>query len=98
MVAEMSHLGAEESPPIRFSYGGTIANSMDSHRLLDWVLKEHGPEVQGRVVEHLSRKYFEQERCIGDHRVLVEAAEEAGSCVHPYTKYSVASDPTPLTW
>lgn len=79
MVAMMQQLGEKESPPIRFSYGGDIADTLDSHRLLDWALETYGADVQARVVEALSTRYFERELSVGDHTVLVDAAREGGA-------------------
>eukprot|EP00472_Partenskyella_glossopodia_P005649 CAMPEP_0197529318 /NCGR_PEP_ID=MMETSP1318-20131121/28033_1 /TAXON_ID=552666 /ORGANISM="Partenskyella glossopodia, Strain RCC365" /LENGTH=136 /DNA_ID=CAMNT_0043084745 /DNA_START=328 /DNA_END=738 /DNA_ORIENTATION=- len=60
---------------IKFSYGGKIGNTMNSHRLINFA-KQHGK--QDEVMEILMSYYFEQERDISDNKVLAEAASKAG--------------------
>jgi predicted DsbA family dithiol-disulfide isomerase len=52
-------------------------NTLDAHRLLYWAL-QHGHEVQNKVADLLFRANFTEGRNVGDHRVLVEIAREAG--------------------
>mmetsp|Transcript_3885 Transcript_3885/g.9143 ORF Transcript_3885/g.9143 Transcript_3885/m.9143 type:complete len:146 (+) Transcript_3885:2-439(+) len=72
----MKALGEAESPPIHFSFDGLIANTENSHRMLEWVLDRHGASVQQQVVEALSRRYFTEAQNLGDLTVLVDAAAE----------------------
>ena len=74
--AELAMLGHAEDPPIQFAFDGLIANTTASHALLDWALESAGRGAQARVVESLSRMYFEEERSIGSDAVLAEAATE----------------------
>ncbi|KAJ1741531.1 hypothetical protein LPJ78_003675 [Coemansia sp. RSA 989] len=72
----LAETGKEEG--IEFSFGGKMSNTLDSHRLIDYA-KLHGLEgTQHKVIQSLFRRYFEQEQDIGDHSVLLDAAEEAG--------------------
>ena len=73
MVPYMQSVG--EPLGIKFSYGGLIANTLDSHRLIYWS-KQFGKQDQ--VVEELFKDYFERERNIGDNQVLADAAGRAG--------------------
>ncbi len=50
-------------------------NTFDSHRLIRW---SASAGCQNEVVDILFRRYFEDGEDIGDRRVLVAAAEEAG--------------------
>ncbi|MEQ1944573.1 DsbA family oxidoreductase [Mesorhizobium sp. VNQ89] len=52
-------------------------NTLDAHRVIRWA-GATGPEAQNKLVRQLFRLYFEEERNIGDHAVLVEAAEACG--------------------
>lgn len=73
MVPYMKSVGEPEG--ISFSYGGVIANTLDSHRLIHWS-RQFG--CQNQVVEELFKDYFEREQNIGDASVLAAAAERAG--------------------
>ena len=44
----MSALGVEEG--IAFKFGGTIANTLDAHRLVQWVQSRYGPAEAGKVI------------------------------------------------
>lgn len=74
MIPYMKKVG--EGVGINFSYGGNIANTMDSHRLLEWVAGDVAK--QDKLVESLFQLYFEKEGDIGDHASLTAAAVEAG--------------------
>ncbi|CDH54583.1 dsba oxidoreductase [Lichtheimia corymbifera JMRC:FSU:9682] len=73
MVPYIKSVGEPEG--ISFSYGGVMANTLDSHRLIHWS-RQFG--CQNQVVEELFRDYFEREQNIGDASVLAAAAERAG--------------------
>ncbi|KAI9499635.1 thioredoxin-like protein [Zychaea mexicana] len=73
MVPYMQSVGAPEG--IKFSYGGVMANTLDSHRLIYWS-KQFGK--QSELVEELFKDYFERERNIGDNHVLAAAAGRVG--------------------
>ncbi|KAJ2847568.1 hypothetical protein IWW36_003793 [Coemansia brasiliensis] len=73
----LAESGKEEG--IEFSFGGKMSNTLDSHRLIDYAkLHGHDETTQHKVIQSLFRRYFEQEQDIGDHDVLLDAAEEAG--------------------
>ncbi|KAG2225840.1 hypothetical protein INT45_007084 [Circinella minor] len=73
IVANMKNVGEEEQ--IAFSYGGVMANTLDSHRLISWSKQF---DKQNEVVEELFKDYFERERNIGDTQVLADAAGRVG--------------------
>lgn len=77
IIPHMQQVGKQHDPPIHFSYGGLISNTLDSHRLIEYAAGA-GAGKQDAVVEALFRRYFEQEANIGSHDVLVDAATEAG--------------------
>lgn len=75
MIPHMAQVG--QTVGINFSYGGLIANTMDSHRVMNWALKQ-GTAAQDAVCEKLFSAYFEQEKNIGSEEVLVECVKQAG--------------------
>ena len=68
-------LGAEEGIGFAFDKIGRAPNTLDAHRLIRWAA-EAG--VQNAVVDQLFSLYFEQGCDIGDQKLLVEVAREAG--------------------
>jgi len=73
IISRMKSVGEEEG--IRFSYGGQIANTRNSHRLIEYADKLG---KQDEVVNVLFRNYFEEEKNVGSIDVLTEAAKTAG--------------------
>jgi len=71
----LSKIGNQEG--IAFKYGGRTGNTRDSHRLLQ-LGKEKSPEMQTIVVEELFQAYFEEEKDITSHEVLLDAGVKAG--------------------
>lgn len=78
MIPRMESVGQKESPPIKFSYGGTLGNTLDSHRLIEWAFELGGAPKQDALVENLFSRYFEQEQNPASHEVLAAAGVEAG--------------------
>ena len=76
MLPAMIRTGEEEG--IRFSYGGHIGSTFDSHRLLFYVREQgnDGEKKQNQLIDLLFRASFEQDEDLSDHRVLVRAAEQ----------------------
>ncbi|OZJ01794.1 hypothetical protein BZG36_05189 [Bifiguratus adelaidae] len=73
MFPRMEAVGKDDG--INFSYGGTVSNTLDSHRLIAFA-KSKGK--QDAVVEELFHNYFEQEKNIADEEVLKAAGVKAG--------------------
>ncbi|KAJ7764581.1 thioredoxin-like protein [Mycena maculata] len=63
---------------IQFSYGGSIRQTTDSHRLIEKAYQVGGQAKQRAVVEALFAGYFEHEKDVGDHAFLAECAADAG--------------------
>eukprot|EP01094_Clydonella_sp_ATCC50884_P016835 TRINITY_DN2839_c0_g2_i2.p1 TRINITY_DN2839_c0_g2~~TRINITY_DN2839_c0_g2_i2.p1 ORF type:complete len:185 (+),score=75.99 TRINITY_DN2839_c0_g2_i2:153-707(+) len=76
MLPYMKSVGEQDG--IAFSYGGLVGNTFDSHRLIEWSWSKGGASCQDKVVEALFSRYFELEKNMGDHAVLVDAASAAG--------------------
>mgnify|MGYP002281030860 CR=1 FL=1 len=53
-------------------------NTLAAHKLLTWVLEEHGPEKQTQLKLALFHAHFNQRRALGDEAVLLDVAEEEG--------------------
>jgi len=73
MVPYMKEQGAKVG--IKFSYGGKVGNTLDSHRLVEFAKKKG---KQDECIEKLMSYYFEQEKDISDKKVLAQAANEIG--------------------
>lgn len=71
----LAKVGSDEG--IHFKFGGKTGNTRDSHRLIQ-LGKTKGPEIQTRVVEELFAAYFENEKDITTHEVLIESGVKAG--------------------
>lgn len=78
MVPTMQAVGRALSPPVEFSYGGLVANTLASHVILEAALAEGGPQLQDRVVEKFFSHYFENEGNLGDFSALIRMSAEAG--------------------
>ncbi len=68
-----------------FAYSGEtpeppsmLWNTFLAHRLLKWVLVEHGAEVQNRLKLALFDAHFQQRRNVGEATVLLDIAGEIG--------------------
>ncbi|MFC4270297.1 disulfide bond formation protein DsbA [Sneathiella chungangensis] len=61
--------------PFQFEKIERSPNTLDSHRLIRWA---YSAGCQDRMVEILFRRFFIDGEDIGDHAVLIAAAEEAG--------------------
>lgn len=78
MLPRMVAVSAAEDPPIAMSYGGTIGNSLDSHRLIGWAAAEGRPVgLQDAIVESLMKAYFVEEKNVGDRTVLSDVITRA---------------------
>lgn len=76
IIPQMKQVGDAEN--IKFSYGGSIGNTFESHRLI-WKAREvGGSELQDKMVESLFKAYFEEEKSLGEKELLKKRAEEAG--------------------
>jgi predicted DsbA family dithiol-disulfide isomerase len=76
MLPQMIQTGASEG--IKFSYGGSIGNTFDSHRLIWKARQEGGSELQDKIVDSIFKAYFEEEKSLGELSVLEECAKDAG--------------------
>jgi predicted DsbA family dithiol-disulfide isomerase len=78
MLPMMIDTGKKLSPPVNFSYGGNISNTLLSHTILNSALSEGGPLLQDKVVEGLFKHYFTNEGDLMDKDALFRIGSEAG--------------------
>jgi predicted DsbA family dithiol-disulfide isomerase len=75
IYAAIRQAGGEEGIDFAFDKIARTPSTIDSHRLIRW---SESAGCQDAVVEILFRRYFLEGADIGDARVLVEIAAEAG--------------------
>lgn len=75
-TALMSAYGEAEG--IKFKFGGTVANTLHAHRLIQRFQESKGPGVANALVDSLYRQYFEEEKHPSTTETLLTAAGEAG--------------------
>ncbi|ETO17826.1 hypothetical protein RFI_19486 [Reticulomyxa filosa] len=73
MLPHMKTVGLQCSPEIKFSYGGKIGNTLNSHRLVTYSKQFN---KSNECVELLMKYYFEMEKDISDINVLVEIGDK----------------------
>ena len=66
------------SAGISYKFGGTVANTLQAHRLIQHYQSTLGPETANKVVNSLYRQYFEEEKHPSTDATLLEACKEAG--------------------
>jgi predicted DsbA family dithiol-disulfide isomerase len=63
---------------IDFKFGGTVANTLDAHRLIQHYQEEKGPETADKIINSLYKQYFEEEKHPAAEETLLKAARAAG--------------------
>jgi predicted DsbA family dithiol-disulfide isomerase len=66
------------SAGIDYKFGGTVANTMDAHRVIQHFQEKKGVEVANKLVDSLYRQYFEEEKHPSKSETLLEACKVAG--------------------
>ena len=66
------------SAGIDFKFGGTVANTMDAHRVIQHFQEEKGPETADRIINSLYSQFFENERHPSTDDTLLKATTDAG--------------------
>ncbi|KAL1618457.1 hypothetical protein SLS54_007184 [Diplodia seriata] len=72
----MTAYGADAG--INFKFGGTVANTLDAHRVIQHFQEKRGPEVADKIVESLYSQYFEDEQHPSAADTLLRATTDAG--------------------
>jgi predicted DsbA family dithiol-disulfide isomerase len=50
------------SAGIQYKFGGTVANTLQAHRVIQYFQETSGPVVANALVNSLYRQYFEEEK------------------------------------
>jgi predicted DsbA family dithiol-disulfide isomerase len=66
------------SAGINYKFGGTVANTLNAHRIIQHFQESSGPETANKIVDSLYRQYFEEEKHPSTDATLLEACKEAG--------------------
>jgi predicted DsbA family dithiol-disulfide isomerase len=66
------------SAGINYKFGGTVANTLNAHRVIQHFQETKGPETANKLVNSLYRQYFEEEKHPSAETTLAEACKEAG--------------------
>lgn len=77
IYGRIKQAGLDEGLDFDFDAIGVSPNTIDAHRVIRWASNE-GEDVQDRLVERLFKVFFMEGGNIGDHAVLIAAAEDAG--------------------
>lgn len=76
-IEQISQMGRAEG--LDFKYSSTLnTNTMDAHRLTQWVKDNYDREVVDKLSSLLFKAYFSENVKLADHDVLLKAAKEAG--------------------
>lgn len=75
-VALMSAYG--KSAGINYKFGGTVANTMDAHRVIQHFQEEKGPETADKIINSLYSQFFENEKHPSTDETLLKATTDAG--------------------
>lgn len=63
---------------IEYKFGGTVANTLQAHRVVQHFQESKGPEVADKLIDSLYRQYFEEEKHPSSPQTLLTATTEAG--------------------
>lgn len=66
------------SAGINYKFGGTVANTLQAHRVIQHFQETKGPETADKIVNSLYRQYFEEEQHPSSQSTLLKACKEAG--------------------
>lgn len=66
------------SAGINYKFGGTVANTLQAHRVIQYFQEEKGPEVADKLVNSLYKQYFEEEKHPSSKDTLLQACKDAG--------------------
>ncbi|KAJ9501062.1 hypothetical protein H2202_003620 [Exophiala xenobiotica] len=72
-----------ESAGIKFKFGGTMANTLDAHRVIQHFQEEKGAETADKIInsylcQALYSQFFENERNPSSQETLLKATSDAG--------------------
>jgi len=77
-VKVMQHLGQQEQPPIAFDWHGTVAGTLQAHRIIQVWQERKGPETAREIVDSLYLQYFQEKQHPSSRETLLKACLAAG--------------------
>lgn len=90
-IEQISQMGRAEG--LDFKYSTTLnTNTMDAHRLTQWVKDNYDREVVDKLSSLLFKAYFSENVKLADHDVLLKAAKQAGVDVEAAKKLLDSND------
>ncbi|KAJ5054241.1 uncharacterized protein L3040_000521 [Drepanopeziza brunnea f. sp. 'multigermtubi'] len=63
---------------IDYKFNGTVANTLNAHRVIQYSQAKSGPAVVDRLTSSLYRQYFEEEKHPSSKETLMTACQKAG--------------------
>ncbi|KAL2400560.1 hypothetical protein ABEF92_002087 [Exophiala dermatitidis] len=63
---------------IDYKFGGTVANTLDAHRVIQHFQEEKGSETADKIINSLYSQYFEHEKHPSSTETLLKATADAG--------------------
>ncbi|EKD20243.1 DSBA oxidoreductase [Drepanopeziza brunnea f. sp. 'multigermtubi' MB_m1] len=75
-ITLMTAYGATAS--IDYKFNGTVANTLNAHRVIQYSQAKSGPAVADRLTSSLYRQYFEEEKHPSSKETLMTACQKAG--------------------
>ena len=77
IYSRIEDAGEQDGLDFNFDAIAVSPNTLDAHRVIHWAAND-GPDVQDAVVERLFELFFMEGAHIGDRKILVEVARDAG--------------------
>jgi predicted DsbA family dithiol-disulfide isomerase len=75
-ITLMTAYGA--SAGIEYKFRGTVANTLQAHRIIQHFQEASGPVVTNALINSLYRQYFEEEKHPSSPETLLQACKDAG--------------------
>ncbi|KAL8993450.1 MAG: hypothetical protein Q9169_006337 [Polycauliona sp. 2 TL-2023] len=63
---------------LNFDFHGTVANTLDAHRLIQHFQEDGGPDTADKIVSSLYTQYFTQQAHPSASETLLKATDDAG--------------------
>lgn len=71
-----------QSAGIDFRFHGTVANTLNAHRVIQHFQTTHGPETADKIILSLYSQFFENEKHPSSDATLLQAVTDAGIPEH----------------
>ncbi|KAK6386167.1 hypothetical protein LTS17_001742 [Exophiala oligosperma] len=67
-----------DSAGIKFKFGGTISNTLEAHRVIQYFQEKKGLETADKIINSLYYQFFEDEKSPASDETLLKATADAG--------------------